>query len=90
VPNPRRCGSRIPTLRAGTIAPLAREFAARRNVCPDSEVRAAAQHYLQENNLQDENWRIDVVAVELAKNGKLLRVDVLENAVRGQNTDYRE
>jgi putative endonuclease len=44
---------------------------------------AAAQNYLQENNLRDENWRIDVVAVEMAKNGKLVRVDVLENAVTG-------
>lgn len=44
---------------------------------------AAAQHYLQANNLLDENWRIDVVAVELAKTGKLLRVAVLENAVTG-------
>lgn len=44
---------------------------------------AAAQNYLQENNLSNVSWRIDVVAVELAKNGKLLRVEVLENAVRG-------
>jgi len=44
---------------------------------------AAAQHYLQENLVSNENWRIDVVAVEMAKNGKLLRVEVLENAVTG-------
>lgn len=44
---------------------------------------AAAQHYLQANELSNENWRIDVVAVELAKDGKLLRVDVIENAVTG-------
>lgn len=44
---------------------------------------AAAQNYTQANNVRDEPWRIDVVAVELAQNGKLLRVDVLENAVTG-------
>jgi putative endonuclease len=44
---------------------------------------AAAQHYLQEHHLPDENWRIDVVAVELTSTGRLLRVDVLENAVTG-------
>jgi putative endonuclease len=44
---------------------------------------ASAQHYLQENNLMDENWRIDLVAVEMAKNGKLVRVEIVENAVQG-------
>ena len=43
----------------------------------------AAQNYLQENAMSDENWRIDVVAIEIDKSGKLLRVDVLENAVTG-------
>ena len=46
-------------------------------------LNAAAQHYLQEQNLGDVDWRIDVVAVELSAKGKLLRVDVLENAVHG-------
>lgn len=43
----------------------------------------AAQNYLQENTVGDVHWRIDVVAVEMTKDGKLLRVDVLENAVTG-------
>lgn len=44
---------------------------------------ASAQHYLQANGLENENWRIDVVAVELTPVGKLLRVEVIENAVQG-------
>jgi putative endonuclease len=39
-----------------------------------------AQAYLEEGTA-DRDWRIDVVAVELSPRGKLLRVDVIENAV---------
>lgn len=42
---------------------------------------AAAQSYLQDKQLGDVDWRIDVVAVELDAHGTLLRIDVLENAV---------
>jgi putative endonuclease len=44
---------------------------------------AAAQTYLQEHQLPDVPWRIDVVAVELSRRGELLRVDVIENAIQG-------
>jgi putative endonuclease len=44
---------------------------------------AAAQSYLQANQLADAAWRIDAVAVELSPRGELLRVDVIENAVHG-------
>jgi putative endonuclease len=40
-----------------------------------------AETYLQEHELDDVAWRIDVVAVEMDPRGKLLRVDVIENAV---------
>ncbi len=46
-----------------------------------SHLIAAAQTYLQDHALADVNWRIDFVAVELSPQGKLLRVDVIENAV---------
>jgi putative endonuclease len=42
-----------------------------------------AQSYLAELEVGEVDWRIDVVAVELTRGGKLLRVDVYENAVRG-------
>ena len=42
-----------------------------------------AQSYLAELEPGEVDWRIDVVAVELTRGGKLLRVDVYENAVRG-------
>jgi putative endonuclease len=42
-----------------------------------------AQSYLAELELGEVDWRIDVVAVELTRGGKLLRVDVYENAVTG-------
>jgi putative endonuclease len=44
---------------------------------------AAAQTYLQQNDLHDVDWRIDLAAVEFSPRGELLRVDVIENAVTG-------
>ena len=41
-----------------------------------------AQIYVAENDL-DVDWRIDLVAVELDKSGKLLRCDHIPNAVLG-------
>lgn len=41
-----------------------------------------AQTYLQEHPW-DGDWRIDVVAVEMTARGKLLRVDLIKNAVTG-------
>ena len=43
----------------------------------------AAQTYLDEHDLGDVPWRIDFVAVELTGRGKLMRVEVIENAVSG-------
>ena len=42
-----------------------------------------AESYLTEAELGEADWRIDVVAVELAPGGRLLRIDVYENAVTG-------
>jgi putative endonuclease len=42
-----------------------------------------AESYLIEHELGEVNWRIDVVAVELTRGGKLVRIDVYENAVTG-------
>ncbi|MBP7692026.1 MAG: YraN family protein [Anaerolineales bacterium] len=44
---------------------------------------AAAQTYLQANDLRDVPWRIDLVAIEFTPQGALLRVDVVANAVTG-------
>jgi len=41
-----------------------------------------AQTYLQEHSW-DGDWRIDVVAVEMTPGGKLLRVELIKNAVTG-------
>lgn len=41
------------------------------------------QQYVAERELDDVDWRIDMVAVELDKSGKLLRCEHLENAVWG-------
>jgi putative endonuclease len=40
-----------------------------------------AQTYLQEKGLTDQNWRIDVVAVELEQGDKVKRVNLIRNAV---------
>ena len=42
---------------------------------------ATAQDYLQKNDLEQAQWRIDVITVHLDKSGKLLEVNHLENAV---------
>lgn len=42
-----------------------------------------AQHYLFEHDLDDVEWRVDLVAVELDPRGKLLRCEHIENAVWG-------
>lgn len=44
---------------------------------------ATAQDYLQKNDQEQAEWRIDVVTVHLDKSGKLLEVNHLENAVGG-------
>lgn len=41
------------------------------------------QHYLYEHDLDDVDWRIDLIAVELDAHGKLLRCDHILNAVMG-------
>ena len=42
-----------------------------------------AESYLQEHALHDVDWRIDVVAVEWDRSGRLLRVEVIQDAVSG-------
>ena len=44
-----------------------------------------AQTYLQEHDLADENWRIDVVAVEMDGRGGVKRLNLIRNAVWGQS-----
>ena len=42
-----------------------------------------ARTYLQERALHNVDWRIDVVAVEWDRRGRLLRVEVIPDAVSG-------
>ena len=42
-----------------------------------------AQTYLQENGLTDQNWRIDVVAVEMDRGSGVKRVNLIRNAILG-------
>jgi putative endonuclease len=41
----------------------------------------AAQAYLQAHGATTRDWRIDVVVLNLGSNGRVLRLDVIENAV---------
>ncbi|MBI2854813.1 MAG: YraN family protein [Chloroflexi bacterium] len=43
----------------------------------------AALLYLGSHNSLPEDWRIDVVAVELDSKGKPTRIEIIENAVEG-------
>ncbi|MGD1993898.1 MAG: YraN family protein [Anaerolineae bacterium] len=42
-----------------------------------------ARSYLAEHDIGDVDWRLDLVAIELDRGGRLVRLDVLENAVEG-------
>ncbi len=42
---------------------------------------AAAYHYWQAHNNSPEWWRIDLVAIELDKEGKVSRIELIENAL---------
>jgi putative endonuclease len=42
---------------------------------------ASAQHYLQDHDGLDSDWRIDAVAIVLSLGGQVKRIDVIENAV---------
>ena len=53
------------------------------SITPTKKVRlrATASNYWQNHNDLPLLWRIDVVAVELNQKGKLLRIELIENAV---------
>lgn len=44
---------------------------------------ASAQTYLEQNELEDAPWRIDVAALDLTPRGQIRRLEVLENALEG-------
>jgi putative endonuclease len=45
------------------------------------KLRAVAYHYLQNRDNLPDSWRIDVVAIELDRQGKTSRIELIENAV---------
>jgi putative endonuclease len=46
-----------------------------------NHMRTTAFHYIQSHQGLPEEWSIGVVAVEMDRNGKLSRIELLENAV---------
>ena len=42
-----------------------------------------AEQYGQSHENLPETWRIDVVAIQIENNGKIARIDIIENAVDG-------
>ena len=46
-----------------------------------SRLVAASQEYLQANQAEEREWRIDVVALEVDTRGRPVRLNVIENAV---------
>lgn len=41
----------------------------------------AAERYLQAHNYESELWRVDLVSIELDNSNKLLRIELIENAL---------
>ena len=56
------------------------------SITPDKAARmiASAEYYLQCGGVEYHEWRIDLAAIELGHNGRLLRFEVIENALEGQ------
>ena len=48
-----------------------------------AKLRTIAAHYRQTHDNLPLSWRIDVVAIEMDRNNKLLRIELIENAVEG-------
>ena len=48
-----------------------------------ARMTATAQEYVQAHESEEREWRIDVVAVEIGHDGRLRRIDIVENAVEG-------
>ena len=45
---------------------------------------AAAQSYLEEHGLDNADWRIDLVAIELDRAGRVARAEVFKSAIGEQ------
>ncbi|MBN1161771.1 MAG: YraN family protein [Dehalococcoidales bacterium] len=45
------------------------------------KLRTLAQYYRQEHDNLPPDWRIDVVAIEMEKNCRITRIEIIENAV---------
>jgi putative endonuclease len=46
-------------------------------------LRALAERYRQEHEELPDNWRIDVVAIEMGQGGKIKRIEIIPNAIEG-------
>ena len=47
-------------------------------------LRKTSRAYLQENDYENRDWRIDVVAIEATRSGEITRLDHYENAVEDE------
>lgn len=46
-----------------------------------SRLKAAAQSYLAENDLEHSDWRIDLISVEMDRSGRVSRIEHIESAI---------
>jgi len=44
-------------------------------------LQAAARSYLAENNLENSDWRIDLLSVEMDRSGRVIQIDHIEWAI---------
>ena len=44
-------------------------------------LRAVAEHYNQNHENLPPEWRIDVIAIEIDRDGKVHRIEIIENAI---------
>ncbi len=46
-------------------------------------LQATAQGYLAENDLEDADWRIDLISVEMDRSGRVSHIEHIESAIEG-------
>jgi putative endonuclease len=47
-------------------------------------LQATAQRYLAENSLDNADWRIDLLSVEMSRSGRVFRIEHIESAIEDQ------
>jgi putative endonuclease len=48
----------------------------------------AALHYMEDHQLEDVDWRFDLIAIECLSNGEVERIDHIEDIIQGEPGEF--